>query len=126
QRTESLSHGPISGRRAVRLANAEAALLNGIRKAAARDLGPHLVSHLLVSMKFLGLLADVDLHFADIRRTALVLISRRFALNRVHRSLNFRDLSVDGGKGWSRGGIYCRAVRPLRGACNAHGQDGGT
>ena len=46
------------------------ALLNGVGKAAARDLGSHLISNLLVSVEFLGLLADVDLHLADVRRVA--------------------------------------------------------
>ena len=93
--------------------------LNGISKPAPRDLSPHFISDLLVPVEFLGLLADVDLHLADVRRVAKVLIPCRFALNRVHRSFNLDDLSIDGGKGWSRSGIYFGAIRTIHGgACN--------
>lgn len=39
------------------------------------------------------MLADVYLHLADGRRVAKVLIPCRFALNRVHRSLDLENLS---------------------------------
>ena len=101
--------------------------LNGISKAASRDLSPHLISYLLVPVEFLGLLADVDLHLADVRRVAKVLIPCRFALNRVHRSFDLGDLSIDGGKGWSRSGIHFGAIRTLHGGvCDPRRHDSGT
>lgn len=44
--------------------------LNGIGKAAACDLGSHLISYRHVSVEFLGLPADVDLHLSEVRRVA--------------------------------------------------------
>src|SRR5262245_50230402 len=86
--------------------------LNGIGKAAACDLGSHLIAYFLLSAQLLGLLADVNLHLTEVRRAAKILIACGFALDCIYRPFDFGDLSIDGGivRSWS--GIHFRGIPP--------------